>query len=431
MANITPQILVSLVALGMALAFLSADRRSSTSRALAAALAFTGVSIMLNHGLVDGGLLAEAVHASGWLALPESLAIVTMLEWLLRVRRTVPVPEEFDTRFGDAVLRFGQFCGLAYTAFALLWPQLRTDDFLGAARNSAVFGRPGFWLFAAPVLLAVASGMTSLVLLLNRRPDRSERVRLLAFAGCTPFMVSGFVLPAQLAAVAVVIGEMILLIGAVQYHVMQGQRGLFMARFLSPEVARLVAERGLRQAMQDKQMTITAVACDLRGFSGFARAVPSPVTLQVLREYYDAVGQVVAQYGATIKDYAGDGVLVLVGAPIELADHAARAIELSLQLRLACQQRIAQWSELGPRLGIGVGVASGAVTVGVIGGDARLEYTAVGSAVNLACRLCEQAQDGEILIDESTHRIAGSLGASERVPLSLKGFGEPVAHFSI
>jgi adenylate cyclase len=427
--NITPQILVSLVALGMALAFLSADRRSSTSRALAAALATTGAAILLNQGLIP-----DAQHAprwSGWLALPESLAIITMLEWLLRVRRTVPVPADYDIRFGDGVLRFGQLSGAVYSVLALLWPQIRVDDFLRSVDGFAAFARPGFWLFATPVVLAVIAGMTSLILLLNRRPDRSERVRLLAFAGCTPFMVSGFVLPSQQAAISIVIGEMILLIGSVHYHVMQGQRGLFMARFLSPEVARLVSERGLRQAMRDKQLTITVVACDLRGFSGFARAVPSPVVIQVLREYYDAVGKVVAQYGGTIKDYAGDGVLVLVGAPIALADHASRAAELSLQLRLVCQQLIAQWADVGPRLGVGVGVASGPVTVGVIGGVSRLEYTAVGSAVNLACRLCEQAQDGEILVDESTQLIAGSLVVRAKPPVLLKGFGEPVAHFSL
>ncbi|MDB5972856.1 MAG: adenylate/guanylate cyclase protein [Hydrocarboniphaga sp.] len=429
MGNITPQVLVSLVALGMALAFLSADRKSSTSRALASALAATGLAIFLNQGLIP-----DARHApswSGWLALPESLAIVMMLEWLLRARRTVPVPADFDTRFGDRVLRFGQLSGVAYSVFALLWPQIRLDDFLRSADGRGAFGRAGFWLFATPVLLAVFAGMTSLVLLLNRRPDRSERLRLLAFAGCIPFMVSGFVLPPQLASVAIVIGEMILLIGSVHYHVMQGQRGLFMARFLSPEVARLVSERGLRQAMQDSQLTITAVACDLRGFSSFARAVPSQLVIQVLREYYDTAGKVVAQYGGTIKDYAGDGILVLVGAPIALPDHAGRAIELSLRLRSVCQELIEQWSELGPRLGIGVGVASGPVTVGVIGGIARLEYTAVGSAVNLACRLCEQAHDGEILIDDTTQLGAGSLTASSREPLILKGFGEPVAHFSI
>lgn len=429
MADITPQVLVSLVALGMALAFISADRRSSTSRALAAALATTGAAIFLNQGLIP-----DAAHApswSGWLALPESLAIVTMLEWLLRVRRTVPAPEEFDTRFGDRVLRLGQISAAVYSLFSVLWPQVRIADFLRSVDGLAAFARPGFWLFATPVLIAVAAGLTSLILLLNRRPDRSERGRLLAFAACTPFMISAFVLPTNEAAISLVIGEMILLIGSVHYHVMQGQRGLFMSRFLSPEVARLVSERGLRKAMQENQLTITAVACDLRGFSGFARAVPSQTVIQVLREYYDAVGEVVARYGGTIKDYAGDGVLILVGAPIPLPDHAARAAALALELRRVCQQLVLDWRESGPALGIGFGAASGLVTVGVIGGVSRLEYTAVGSAVNLACRLCEQAHDGEILIDAETQRRVDGLTVESRPAVVLKGFGEPVIHFSI
>jgi len=427
--NITPQILVSVVALGMALAFLSADRRSKTSRALAGALGTTSLAIFLNQSLIP-----DAAHAptwSGWLAIPESLAIVTMLEWLLRVRRTVPAPAEFDTRFGDRVLRFGQICAGFYALFALLWPDVRIEQFLRSAGGSGAFLRGGFWLFAVPVLLSVLAGLTSLVLLLNRRPDRAERARLLAFAGCTPFMLSGFVLPTNLGTIAIVIGEMILLIGAVHYHVLQGRRGLFMARFLSPEVAKLVSERGLRQAMQDNQLTITAVACDLRGFSSFARAVPSQMVIQVLREYYDAVGAVVARYGGTIKDYAGDGVLVLVGAPIAMPDHAARATEMARQLRATCQQLVGQWRDTGPSLGIGIGVASGSVTVGVIGGVSRMEYTAVGTAVNLACRLCEQAHDGEILIDTSTRVAAGNLPMSERPAVVLKGFGDPVAHFAI
>jgi len=155
------------------------------------------------------------------------------------------------------------------------------------------------------------------------------------------------------------------------------------------------------------------------------------MVIQVLREYYDAVGAVVARHSGTIKDYAGDGVLVLVGAPIAMPDHAARAVEMSLQLRDTCQQLVAAWRDIGPALGIGVGVAGGAVTVGIIGGVSRLEYTAVGSAVNLACRLCEQARDGEILIDDATRRGAGSLGAQPRAAVTLKGFGEPVAHFRI
>src|SRR3546814_10050422 len=80
-----------------------------------------------------------------------------------------------------------------------------------------------------------------------------------------------------------------------------------MSRFLSPQVARLVAEQGLARAMQEDHREITIVCCDLRGFTPYAAARSSSQVLQVLREYYDAVGDVVSRYGATIKDFAGDG----------------------------------------------------------------------------------------------------------------------------
>lgn len=426
MNQITPHVLVSLVALGMSLAFLSADRRSSTSRALAATLASTGLAIFLNKVLIAGP--DDAPSWSGWLALAESTAIVAMLEWLLRVRLTVPAPADFDTQTGDRILRVGQLAGMAYSALALIWPEERVRYFLGAASDVRVFSSGPFWLFATPVLVAVLAGLLAMLMLLNRRPDQSEKIRVLAMAGAVPFLIAGFILPSTISAIAVVVGEMVLLIGAVHYHVLQGQRGQFMSRFLSPEVARLVSERGLRRAMQENSLTITVVACDLRGFTAFASTVPSQRVIQVLREYYDAVGRLVAEYGGTIKDYAGDGVLILVGAPIPMPDHAHRAVELAVRLRLVCRERIGDWSRDGPRLGIGVGVASGPVTVGVIGGVSRLEYTAVGPAVNLACRLCEQAADGEILLDQPTVEMAGATAAPRR-PLRVKGFAEPVPIF--
>lgn len=427
MDYLIPSLLVSIVAVGMALAFLSADRKSSTSRALALALAATGLSIFLN------GYLVSRAHEnptwSGWLALPETIALIAMLEWLLRVRRTMPVPEGFDTRVGDRLQRLGQLSAIVYQLFALLWPEIRAHQFLHL-QSFDTMSQGGFWLFATPVLTTVLCGLGSLLLLLNRQPELAERIRLLAFSGAVPFCVAGLVLPTFWGPISIVVGEMILLVGAVHYHVLQGQRGLFMSRFLSPEVARLVSHAGLQAAMQERQLTLTVVACDLRGFSRFASEVPSGRVIQVLREYYDAVGQVVAQYGGTIKDYAGDGVLVLVGAPIALPDHAARAVALAHQLRAACEALIPRWAALGPRLGIGVGVATGSVTVGVIGGSARLEYTAVGAAVNLASRLCELAGDGEILVDRQTVQLAGA-EAQERAPISFKGFDEPVAHFGV
>lgn len=427
MFEISLHTLVSLVALGMAFAFITADAASKTSQALAVALASTGVAIFLNVSLIDR---AQTVPPwSGWLAIPESIALIAMLEWLLRVRRTLPARPGMNTRAGDRLLRVGQASATLYSVFAIVEPDLRVQYFLRAGTRPESWQDWQFWLFAGPIEFAALTGLVSLLLLLNRKPDRSEKIRLLATAGAVPFFLAGFLLRSDYAAVSCVIGEMIMLIGSVRYYMEQGQRGQFMARFLSPDVAKLVGERGLKQAMQESQLEITVVCCDLRGFTPFAAAAPSREVLQVLREYYDAVGAVVGEFGGTIKDYAGDGILILVGAPLSLSDHAPRGLAMARRIRAVCGEQARGWSTRGSRLGIGVGVASGTVTVGVIG-SAALEYTAVGAAVNLASRLCEQAGDGEILIDARTRQLAPADALESREPLRVKGFSEPVALFA-
>lgn len=422
-----PHILVSLIALGMALAFLSADRESPTSRALALGLASMGLSIYLNVNFlrgVDNNILA------GLLAFPDALSIIFILEWLLRVRNTVP-SGDYNTQFGDRVLRVGQLAGIAYFMFAMIWPELRRDQFLSGTEDPNFLRNFGFWLFAGPVLIASWTGLAGILLLLNRKPDMAERIRVLAMASAVPFLSASFVLPLSESAIVVVIGEIIFFVGAVHYHVLQGQRGQFMSRFLSPQVAKLVNERGLQSAMQENFVEITVVCSDLRGFTAFAQAHPSSTVLQVLREYYDEVGRIVGEYGATIKDFAGDGILILVGAPLPQENHARIGLEMASRIRKHCLEMTERWSTPANRLGIGVGVASGNVTVGVIGSASRLEYTAVGSAVNLASRLCEQAHHCEILVDQRTVDLAGQHGLVEREPMEVKGFGAGVPSYAL
>lgn len=427
MFEISLHTLVSLVALGMALAFISVDAHSRTSQALALSLASTGLAIFLNVSLIDR---AQSVPAwSGWLAIPESIALIAMLEWLLRVRRTLPARPGMNTRGGDHLLRIGQASAALYSLFAILAPDLRLQYFLRAAERAESMQDWQFWLFAGPIEFAALTGFVGILLLLNRKPDRNEKIRVLAMASAVPFFLAGFILPSDVAAVSCVIGEMIMLVGSVRYYMEQGQRGQFMARFLSPDVAKLVGERGLARAMQESQLEISVVCCDLRGFTPYAAAAPSKDVLQVLREYYDVVGAVVAEFGGTIKDYAGDGILILVGAPLPLDDHAARSLKMARRVREVCRAQTQRWQATGARLGIGVGVASGTVTVGVIGSTA-LEYTAVGAAVNLASRLCEQAGDGEILIDARTRQLAPAEALEAREPLRVKGFAEPVLLFA-
>ena len=429
----TPQIIVSLLALGMALSFIVADRASPISRTLSAFLACIGISIAVNV-LIGVPLRAQrGVPAwDGVFALPEVLAFVLAYEWLLRVRRTIPAGN-LRTRGADNMLRIAQALAVFYGVVSLLFPKLRVEHFLNLLRDPNESLHLAFYLFAVPLALSLLLGTASGLLMLNRRPDRAEALRGLAFLIGAPFMASGLVLPLQAAAVSTAIGLLIFLVGAVQYHVTQGRRAQFMARFLSPQVAKLVSERGLKSATDEQTLEISVVCCDLRGFTAFSAATSSKKVIQILREYYDAVGAAAAAFGGTIKDQAGDGVLILVGAPIPLGDHAQRAVEMAKLIRSHGVAVTERWSDSELRLGVGVGVASGYVTVGVIGAGSRLEYTAVGPAVNLSARLCAEALHAEILFDPRTIELLTSPAQrAELKPgeeLRLKGFSSPVQSY--
>lgn len=425
MTSIVPNLMVAIVAIGMALAFIVVDYQSPTSRALSLALVLVGLAVGSNVGY-----LYHRGDPPGWLSLPEGAALAASLEWVLRVRRTLP-GGELDVRFGDYLLRVGQIAAGVYVLLSILYPQVRAGDFLFAAASFDALRRPGFWLFAAPILFGALTGVLAGALMLGRQPDRSERARVIALGTSLPFFIAGFILRLEWAAISILLGEMIFLIGAVQYHVLQGQRGQFLSRFMSPQVASLVHQRGLTGAMQQNYLEITAVVSDVRGFTAYAQSHPSSRVIHVLREYYDAVGEVVARYGGTIKDFAGDGILILVGAPLPVPEHAAVGLAIARDVRLAVQAITHKWSSERNRLGIGIGVASGFVTVGVIGSASRLEYTAVGPAVNLASRLCEQAMDGEILVDGRTRELAAGAALEARQAILVKGFAGEVPLYAL
>ena len=431
----TPQVIVSLLALGMSLAFIVADRKSPISRMLAGFLACIGISIAV------GVMFALPMHQEnripvwgGVFALPEMFAFIFAWEWLLRVRRTVPAGR-LKTSFADNLLRVAQGLAVFYGIVSLAFPKLRVEHFLYFLRDPHDALHPSFYLFGVPLGVSLILGTLSGLLLLNRRPDRAEALRGMAFLVGAPFMASGLVLPLHIAPVSTAIGLLIFLVGAVQYHVTQGRRAQFMARFLAPQVAKLVSERGLKSATDEQTLEMSVVCCDLRGFTAFSAATSSKKVIQILREYYDAVGTAAASFGGTIKDQAGDGVLILVGAPIAFEDHARRAFELARQIRKSGIAVTERWSDSELQLGVGVGVASGFVTVGVIGAASRLEYTAVGPAVNLASRLCSEAVHGEILVDQRTTDLLAKDALREKLTpgnaLTLKGFQLPVQSYVI
>jgi class 3 adenylate cyclase len=203
-------------------------------------------------------------------------------------------------------------------------------------------------------------------------------------------------------------------------------------RFLAPQVAELVDRTGDDDVLEGRRTEVVAVFCDLRGFTGFsAKAAPEEV-MSVLSEYYDALGRIIAKYEATLTSFSGDGLMVLVNAPVPVADPALQAVDLAVEMQLSVQNLITGWQQQGYRIGFGVGIAKGPATVGRIGYESRFDYTAIGSVVNLAARLCASAADREILTDMT---VADEVqGKRAVVPMGLrliKGYDEELLVYRV
>lgn len=423
-ANIT-----ALIAIGMALAFVAIDRHSATSRMLALCLIDVGLAILIDFNWIHRTPVEDLPAWSGLAVLPTVLALMAGAEWVMRVRRTIPT-QGLRTRFADGLLRTAQALAVVHGVLAVIFYRQRAEQLFGSFQQGwEALSSPYFYLLSLPFDLALLCVGAAIVLTLNRKPDLPESLRLIGFAAGIPFIAVGAVLPGQWAPYSVVIGEMMILAGALNYHVLQGQRGAFMTRFMAPQVARLVRDQGLNQAIDNRNMELSVVACDLRGFTAYAEAVDSGQVIRALNEYYRVIGAAAARHGATIKDYAGDGVLMLVGAPLPYADHADRAADLALNILCDGEALLARWQRNGSVLGLGVGLASGTATVGVVG-DTRLEYAAVGSVVNRAARLCAAAAPGEALCDSRLAELLAPGQRSARLAtrrlLNLKGLGDAV-----
>jgi class 3 adenylate cyclase len=196
-------------------------------------------------------------------------------------------------------------------------------------------------------------------------------------------------------------------------------------RFLAPQVAELVDRTGDDDVLEGRHTEVVTVFCDLRGFTAFsARAVPEEV-MSVLSEYYDALGQIITKYAATLTSFSGDGLMVLVNAPVPVAEPALQAVDLAVEMQSCVQELIVDWGRRGYRIGFGVGLAMGPATVGRIGYESRFDYTAIGSVVNLAARLCASAADREILTDETiADAVKGRRPLSPMGMRLIKGYDE-------
>jgi adenylate cyclase len=203
-------------------------------------------------------------------------------------------------------------------------------------------------------------------------------------------------------------------------------------RFLPRQVAELVVSSGQESLLESHRREISVVFCDLRGFTAFAEVAEPEEVMDVLRAYHAAAGRLNDKYEGTLARFLGDGLMVFFNDPVPCPDPAVRAVKLAVALRTAVDHLANGWAKKGYQLGFGVGIAQGYATLGRIGFEDRLDYTAIGTVVNQAARLCGEAKAGEILI---TPRVAteveGAIDVEHLGELSLKGLRQPVTIFRL
>jgi adenylate cyclase len=205
-------------------------------------------------------------------------------------------------------------------------------------------------------------------------------------------------------------------------QVVQIERASRLKRFLSPQVADLVMASPTMEAVESHRREVTVVFCDLRGFTAFAETAEPEEVMAILREYHTALGVLIHEFGGTLERFVGDGVLVLFNDPIPCPDPCMRAARMAAAMRARLAELAARWRASGHSLGFGVGIAHGYATLGLIGFEGRSDYSAIGTVVNLAARLCSEAGDGHILVDSKVRAALGDVATLEPAgDLTLKG----------
>jgi adenylate cyclase len=203
-------------------------------------------------------------------------------------------------------------------------------------------------------------------------------------------------------------------------------------RFLAPQVAEMILSEGSERVLESHRRDISVVFCDLRGFTGFAETSEPEEVMGVLRAYHTELGQLIHRYEGTLERFTGDGLMVLFNDPLHCPEPSLRAVRMALEMQERVAGLMEEWRRHGHDLGFGMGIAHGYATLGRIGFEGRFDYSAVGSVVNLAARLCAEARSGQILIDPKVRTaIEGAAEIEEIGELTLKGFHRPIRTFNV
>ena len=204
------------------------------------------------------------------------------------------------------------------------------------------------------------------------------------------------------------------------------------SRFLDPNIVRSLTDEGqLAKAESGAGQEITVLFSDIRGFTTLSESRTPGEVVTLLNRYFDLQVAAVFEQGGTLDKFIGDAIMAFWNAPINVPDHAERAVRAALGMSRALEGFKEELGEFGKQFEIGIGIHTGPAVVGFLGSSQRLDYTAIGDTVNLASRIEGQTKGvARILVSDATRIACGNVfDFIDHGEVTVKGRSQPVRLF--
>jgi GAF domain-containing protein len=218
----------------------------------------------------------------------------------------------------------------------------------------------------------------------------------------------------------------------VEEQISEIERMSRLRRFLPPQVADLIVTTGMEKQLESHRREVTALFCDLRGFTKFTERADAAEVMALLRDYHAAIGEIIIKYSGTLERYAGDGVMVVFNDPVPVKNPERKAVLMALEMRDAIGALTEKRRRLGHDISFGIGIEHGVATLGTIGFEGRFDYAAIGTVSNVASRLCDYALPGQILVSSKVRMAVDNIVKADLVgEFAIKGIRQPMVAYNV